>query len=144
MAEQPDAFDEIFKHINEKVVDTANLFLRSAILINGGAAVALLGFVASISSGPQSNPEALAGIADAIAMYAFAAAVGVVGIAFAYLTNYAALATHRRQGQTDERRLAIVKRTLHVVAALVAIFTIVLFVWGTVTVKTVITNSLSF
>ena len=142
MSQDSDMYVQMFKHMNEKVIDTANLFLRSAILIKGGAAVAVLAFVASIAKAEMNYSVAIVGVADAIAYFAFGAALGVVGIALAYFTNYAAAATFNARDTASEPRLAIAKRIIHVVALGVAVSTIGLFVIGVLTVKAAITDGI--
>jgi uncharacterized membrane protein YGL010W len=142
MSQDSDMYVQMFKHMNEKVIDTANLFLRSAILINGGAAVAVLGFVASIAKAEMNYSVAIVGVADAIAYFDLGAALGVVAIALAYVTNYAAAATFTARDTASEPRLAIAKRIIHVVALGVAVSTIGLFVIGVLTVKAAITDGI--
>ncbi|SDF92359.1 hypothetical protein [Alloyangia pacifica] len=139
---EDETYVEIFKHMNEKVIDTANLFLRSAILINGGAAVAVLGFVASIAKADKAYSEAIVGVADAISYFALGAVAGVLGIAIAYLTNYAALATLNQRGGTREKFFGNVKRFVHLFALVVAASTVAFFLLGVFEVKSAITSGL--
>ena len=106
MSQDSDMYVQMFKHMNEKVIDT------------------------------------IVGVADAIAYFAFGAALGVVGIALAYFTNYAAAATFNARDTASEPRLAIAKRIIHVVALGVAVSTIGLFVIGVLTVKAAITDGI--
>jgi len=129
---------ELHKHLNDKIMDTANLFLRSAILINGGAAVAVLGFIASISKADDSFHSVIFRVADAVVLFAFGAAVGVVGIALAYFTNYAAAARLNQHDRPLEKRYLVVKRVLHLSALIASVTTIVLFVLGALSVKSAI------
>ncbi|UWR31338.1 hypothetical protein K3758_07495 [Sulfitobacter sp. W002] len=132
------ASTEIWRHLNEKIIDTSNIFLRSAILINGGAAIAVLGFVASIAKADKSYIDVIVGIADAIVLFAYGTAAGVIGIALAYLTHYATLATHVNLNEARQGLFVWLKRSLHILAIAAAISTIFLFVKGTVAVKAAI------
>lgn len=133
-----ETYFDLFKHMNEKAIDTSNLFLRSAILINGGAAVAVLGFVAAIAKADQAYTDTIVGVAGAISYFALGAAAGVIGIAIAYLTHYATLATLGETGGPREKVYANIKRFVHICALLVAVASVVFFLLGVLKVKSAI------
>ncbi|MEN9059983.1 hypothetical protein [Ponticoccus litoralis] len=133
-----ETYIDLFKHMNEKAVDTSNLFLRSAILINGGAAVAVLGFVAAIAKADQAFTETIVGVAGAISYFALGAAAGVICIAIAYLTHYATLATLDQTGGARKEVFGNIKRFVHVCAILVATASVAFFLLGVLEVKSAI------
>src|SRR5665213_4151271 len=75
--------------LNEAAVGNANLALRSGVLINGGASVAMLAFIGAlignevITKGPQ-----LVGITAPLIWFASGVAAAALGMGFAYFTNY--------------------------------------------------------
>lgn len=129
---------ELYKHLNDKIVEAGNLYFRSAILINGGAAVAVLGFVASIAKADDRFGSVIYQVAGAVALFAFGAAAAVGGIALAYLTNYAATASLNNQGEKHEKLFDAIKRGFHIASIAAAFASIVLFVMGALAVKAAI------
>ncbi|MFN4354774.1 hypothetical protein [Parvibaculum sp.] len=71
-------------------IESANLALRALLLLNGGASVALLGFLASIFSSNHSSEnqiEMLIPFIGALGKFAWGAGLAVLSAALAYLTN---------------------------------------------------------
>jgi hypothetical protein len=48
-----DAESTFFREVNKSAIDGANLTLRTALLINGGACIAVLGFLGALLSKQQ-------------------------------------------------------------------------------------------
>lgn len=65
-----------------------NTALKSSILINGGAAVALLAFIGKIWT-DKLEAAAISAVTMAIAFFSFGVLSAAVGTAFSYLTQYA-------------------------------------------------------
>lgn len=68
-------------------VESANLAMRSLILVNGGAVIALLAFVGGIESGENSNTVASAKLVTPIFAFAIGTGLAMVTAALAYLVN---------------------------------------------------------
>ncbi|SLN29528.1 hypothetical protein [Ruegeria meonggei] len=132
---------EEFQMINEKAIDTSNIVLKSALLINGGAAVAVLGFVASIVKDNGDLTALLEGVAFALMYFAWGVAASVIALALAYLTHYSMLAilNKRTEGKSD-RLSRIANVSSHVLAFLATVSAIGLFVLGAYQVKATISS----
>jgi cation transport ATPase len=74
---------------NQVAVENANIALRTLVLINGGAAVAVLAFLGGIV---QTNTAELLDDLDDLTLpvvwFAWGVALAALGISLAYLTNY--------------------------------------------------------
>jgi hypothetical protein len=75
---------EAFHKANEAATSGANLALRMSLLINGGAAVALLAFIKDLGEEQQHA------VADTLVWFGFGVTIAVLALAFAYFTNYSA------------------------------------------------------
>lgn len=130
------------KVANEQAVANANATLRSLLLINGGAAVALLAFIGSLIS---ANAVQLAPSIDLLTAplmwFAWGVAASVLGMAFAYLTNYS-IAGHAfalyGQEAASARRWLRSALTFQVLAVLVAIASLACFVLGILAIRTAV------
>ena len=137
---QHDRHDEFFTKTNQAAIDSANFAVRALLLINGGAAVAMLGFVASVSSNESFLSLHLGSLLGATKTFAFGVASAVLSSALAYIVvlcdaiilgskryvwshPYIA-ASHRKKW------LGAMRNGFHVMAFLAAIFSFVLFLWG--------------
>jgi hypothetical protein len=75
--------------LNEAAVGNANLALRSGLLINGGAAVAMLAFIGGLlGKGAIAKGAQLVEITAPLIWFASGVAVATLGMGFAYFTNY--------------------------------------------------------
>jgi hypothetical protein len=78
--------------IDKSGVDVSNLVLRTCVLINGGAAIALLAFVGNLVS--KNTVELvkaaqLSAVADSLTLFALGVAFATLGMGAAYFTHYA-------------------------------------------------------
>ncbi len=77
---------EQLRNFNTAAIDAANIAIRSLLLINGGASVALLAFVGAVESGNRElNSEVLA---EPIRQFALGVGLAVVTAILAYLVNH--------------------------------------------------------
>jgi hypothetical protein len=75
--------------INEAAATSANQALRTALIINGGAAVAMLAFIGGlVSNGKVLVGTQLATVAAPLIWFAMGVAFAGLATAFAYFTNY--------------------------------------------------------
>ncbi len=76
-------------NVNEAAISNANLALRTAVLINGGAAVSVLAFVGGlVGQGKLTIGTATDEISAALVWFAFGVAAATLAMGFSYLTNY--------------------------------------------------------
>ena len=86
---------------NEGAMAIGNIALRTAVLINGGAAIAALSFISSlvnskaISLGPQ-----LSRITESLTWFALGVAIATIAMGFGYLVNYSNSGVVSRQDKT--------------------------------------------
>jgi hypothetical protein len=139
-----DRSNEFARQINEAAINAANLTLRMALLINGGAAVALLTFVGSL---PVEQKRAVAATLD---WFAWGVAVAVAGLACAYLTNHGLAVQERSKTFTDEppyvingantKRWRYVVLVFRLLAIIVSSGSVILFLVGMLSVRAALTK----
>src|SRR5262249_41498406 len=139
-----DTWREIALQVNEATINARNLALRMSLLINGGAAVALLTFVGGL---PANQKRA---VADTLVWFAFGVAIAVAGLGFAYLTNYTSAMMHGSKmwhnqppyvldGPTTARWMRL-NRVFHIAAVIVGLASLVLFIVGMFYVRAALTK----
>jgi hypothetical protein len=85
---QHDQNIEIAKRVDEATINAGNLALRMVLLINGGAAVALLSFMGNLKDQRQA-------IAGALAWFAWGVVAAALALGLAYATNFCAVGIYR-------------------------------------------------
>jgi hypothetical protein len=133
--------------VNEAAIEQANLALRTAVLINGGAAVVVLGFVGALAShtsggtggGKVTFSPQLAEVASSLIWFAWGAFAGTAAMGFSYVTNYfiAERSWSRDRKSRAQHRIA---RFFHVIAVIGGIGSIGLFVFGMFKVRDAIAS----
>src|SRR5262245_36216558 len=139
-----DRSNEFARQINEAAINAANLTLRMALLVNGGAAAVLLTFVGSL---PAEQRRAVAATLD---WFAWGVAAAVAGLACAYFTNHGLAVQERSKTFTDVPPYVIdganTKHWRHVVlvfrvlAIIVGSASVVLFLVGMLSVRGALTK----
>lgn len=79
---------EFFHNVNKAAIETSYVALRTAVLINGGAAVAVLAFLGSLASGNRVQISQLSQMASSLKLFAWGVASAAFAMVTAYLTNY--------------------------------------------------------
>jgi hypothetical protein len=139
--------DRVFKTgdmLNEASVNGGNLALRMVLLINGGAAVALLSFMNAL---PKDQRQA---IASALAWFAWGVVAAALALGLAYFTNRCAAGVHLSM-QTQYVAPYVVRGpstakwncfywVFHIAAVLVGLASLVFFVVGMLQVKSAFIN----
>jgi hypothetical protein len=141
---QHDKVTDVANKINEATINGGNLALRMVLLINGGAAVALLSFMSDL---PKDQRQA---IARALAWFAWGVVAAALSLGLTYFTNYCAVGVERSKKLLYEppfildgtytalwRRFRIV---FHIAAILVGLLSLVLFVVGMLSVRSAFIN----
>lgn len=114
------------QHIHEwnlemlrSVISTGQTALKSSLLINGAAAVALLAFIGNIWT-PNTYSPTVVGTADALASYVFGILVAAVAAGFTYLSQ----AGYAKQLGKSSGLIAV---TVHVGAVICVVMSYVAF-----------------
>jgi hypothetical protein len=135
---------DIANKVDEAAINGGNLALRMVLLINGGAAVALLSFMGGL---PKDQRQAIAG---ALLWLAWGVVAAASALGLAYITNYYAAGGYRsmeywwdypyvRDGPLTARKRRL-KRAFHIAAMLAGIGALVFFVAGMLRVKSAFIN----
>jgi hypothetical protein len=139
-----DKLDAFHEYVNQATIKSAELALRMSILINGGAAVALLTFI-----GPLPKQQK-ADIANTLVWFASGVALGVAALAASYFTNYltAGIASSKlrlldhpyiKPGPTTARHMTL-KIIFHVIAVILGLASLGAFVCGMLEVRNALTR----
>jgi hypothetical protein len=137
--------------INEAMIKSADAAVRTCLLINGGAAIAVLAFMGTVFSKDEKSHKIIANItAGGLTDFAYGVIAAVVAMGLIYVVHFLTVRHTRSQNQgweppyvTPGRRTRLwgwLKNTLHVVAALVALFSAVMFVCGLFAVRDAVTS----
>ena len=79
--------------LNEQVIQNANIALRTAVLINGAAAIAMLSFISSLyAKDPNAANRDYGSLTEPLMWFAVGVALGAFAIAMSYFTNYGIVA----------------------------------------------------
>ena len=145
-----DKIDESFHIVNADATKAAELTLRVMMLINGGAAIAVLTFIGGLVAQGRIKVEQLNDMATSLTLIAIGVACAVAGIAFSYFTHYCMAGMERSYTKKWEHpfvepgphttlwwRLNIV---FHVCAVVTAIASLVIFVCGMLDVRSAISH----
>ena len=83
---------------NETLVQSGVLVVRSLLLLNGAAVIAMLAFLSSTITAdlPDSYARLVSGMVAILPMFGFGAFFAVIAAVFAYFVNYAYLWAHRQ------------------------------------------------
>ena len=132
---------DFFMQINEQAINSSNIAMRTLILINGGAAVAMLAFVGSLVGNHSLNTGGhLAQLTMPLLWFGWGIAMAAVTMFFAYFTNYttAAHAAVLNDDGGQARMYAFLKVCFHVIALGAAISSLVFFLGGMYRVRAAI------
>jgi hypothetical protein len=139
-----DQITEFGNKVNEAAINAGNLALRMVLLINGGAAVALLSFMNNL---PKDQRQA---IASALAWFAWGVAAAASALGLGYFTNYSMVGIQRSKILIYEPpfvsdgprtpRWTWLNRAFHIAAVLVGLGSLVMFVVGMLRVKSAFIN----
>ena len=81
--------DRIDKHVilnDEAAVKSGEAAIRTVILSNGGAVVAVLAFLGNLSS--KVSPQQISAVANSLTYFSLGVAAGLLAMLGAYFTNY--------------------------------------------------------
>jgi hypothetical protein len=139
-----DKSNEFAAQTNQAAIQGGNLALRMGLIINGGAAVALLTFVGNL---PTEQKRAIAATLD---WFAWGVAAAVAALTCAYFTNYGVASMEHSRKWTDQppyvingattpawRNFVLIFRFLAIVAG---VGSLVLFIVGMFYVRAALTK----
>ncbi len=152
MAEkQHDDENEFFFRVNEATINNGNLALRTLVLINGGAAVAILAFVGSlVTTNGEKFSNHLTQLTSPLMWFAWGVALAAIGIGLAYAANYSTVSHASSKSRHYEHpfvrdtpasnRWMIAVYTFQALAILVAIGSLAMFIYGMYDIRSAITD----
>jgi hypothetical protein len=147
-----DKIDDFFLRTNEAAIKAGEVAIRMAMLMNGGAAVAVLAFIGGLISKDKIAVGKLGTVADSLTWFAAGVACSMAAMALAYFTNYCiAGAANSHIRKWDEPFIELGLKTafwrrlglfFQIAAVSGGIASLVCFVAGMLSVKTAITHLL--
>jgi hypothetical protein len=135
-----DAAKEFTHSLNVAAIDSGTTAVKTALLINGGATVALLGFIGALASKDKVTFTQITPLAHNLMWFAYGVASAATATAFAYFTNYFTAAvttskvfiwTHPYVSSGPRTKLfTYLTAGSHILSVLSAIISLVLFIMG--------------
>ena len=132
--------EESHLKFNEMTIASSQLALRTSVLINGGAAVAILAFVGGLTSQSKITLAQLTIIAHSLIWFGSGVALATRAMVFAYFTNYfttsyigSLIATGSSPSLIPSPKSKIVnflKTIFHILAVVSGLGSLLLFVYG--------------
>ena len=133
---------------NEAAVDTGNNALKSLVLVNGGAAIAMLAFIGHLISADKNRFDSLVDLAAPLSWFAWGVACAAGSMALGYLANFSMgkESTLKKRSydypylsETEaSKRWATAISVFQVLAVGAGFASLVLFVYGILEVRDVI------
>jgi hypothetical protein len=138
-----DKIEEFRRYTNEAAITAAGLALRMAMLINGGAAIALLAFIGSLVSNDKVVAGQLNNAATNMMWFAWGVACSVFGIALLHFTTYCMAYHAASQKRISEppyltsgpKLWARLKIVSHIGTIMAGLASLILFVYATWSVR---------
>jgi hypothetical protein len=135
-----DNAEEFHSYTNRAAIETANLSLRTLVVINGGAAIAVLTFLGGVASKEKIDFAKVGVVAGTLKWFAFGVALAVLAMALSYLTNFAMAAIASSMARKWEhpyvsdgpktKRWRRINLAFHICAMLTAFGSLALFLAG--------------
>jgi hypothetical protein len=135
-----DVSNEFHAYTNKAAIEGANLALRTLIVINGGAAIAVLTFLGGVASKDKIDFTKVGAVADTIKYFAIGVACSLAAMALSYCTSFFMAGVEGRKRKIWEhpyleetpqsRQMRTLNIVFHVAAFLTALVSLVLFIAG--------------
>jgi hypothetical protein len=148
-----DQIEEFHSYVNKAAMEAATLSVRTLVVINGGAAIAILTFLGGVASKERIDFVKVGVVAGTIKWFAFGVALAVLGMALSYLTSFAmaAIASSRIRNWMHPylsdgpktKRWRRLNLAFHILAMLVASGSLALFLIGMLSTSDAVTHLLN-
>jgi hypothetical protein len=142
------SLDEFALSINDSSIKSADVMLRNCLLINGGAAVAILAFMGTVIS--KDAGSHIGDIAGGLTYFAWGVIASVVALGLSYIVHVVTYLYVTSQEKVWKHPYIVpgkrtawwgrLKITLHLLAVALAVLSAVLFVIGLFMVKHAVTS----
>ena len=151
-----DSEEKFWLKTNDATINAGNLALRTLLIINGGAAIALLAFIgnfAPVLPGEYAGLPKIHPSITALMWFAFGVTASVMAMAFAYCTNYLYITAsakrtcnfkHPYVHDTDKSKMwGCIGIVTHITTVVLAVLSIIIFILGIYEVNEMINTFLS-
>jgi hypothetical protein len=145
-----ESLHEFSMRIDDSGIKSGDALLRNLLLINGGAAVAILAFMGSVISKDAGSHKIIGDIAGGLTYFASGVIASVTALGLTYFVHFATGLAAASQKAVWEHPyivpgkhtawLARLKIGLHILAVALAVLSAVLFVIGLLAVKNAVTS----
>ena len=145
-----DTLDKFSLSINEGVMKSAEAVLRTCLLINGGAAVAILAFMGAVISKDPASHKIIVDVSGGLTYFACGVIASVVAFGLSYVVHFLTWLHATSLKKVREHPYLIagghtawwagLKIGLHLLAVALAVLSAVLFVIGLFVVKHAVTS----
>jgi hypothetical protein len=146
-----DRINDFANYTNKAAIDSGHLALRTAVLVNGGAAVSVLAFIGGlVGQGKVALGPQFSALTFTLLWFAIGVASAMLGIGFAYFTNFSIAAeasTRERKWEHPyvsatkiSKRWRCIGNVLRLVAVILGLASAALFVVGMLAVRSAITQ----
>jgi hypothetical protein len=141
---------ELHRTYFEAASKSAEVAVKTSVLVNGGAAVAVLALMGGMLGKDILTVKQVADVSTSLLWFASGVAAGITALAFIYLMNYSSAASTRWQQRVFETPylretprshfMRQVYTIAHVVAVVVSLSSVTLFIYGVLEVRNSITR----
>jgi hypothetical protein len=141
---------ELHRTLQEAALKSAEVAVKTSVVVNGGAAVAILAFIGGLVGKDIVGVKQVADVASSLMWFASGVAAGLAALALIYLTNYCAAAAVRFRQRIfrdpyirDTKLSRFIRKSYtisHIVAVIVSLMSIGLFIQGMIDVRDSITR----
>jgi hypothetical protein len=76
------------RHVNEAAIASGTLAIRSALLVNGGAVVVILGFLGGVSGNGKVDLARITAVTSTLTWFGLGVISAMSALVFAYVTNF--------------------------------------------------------
>jgi hypothetical protein len=145
-----ESLHEFSKRIDDSGIKSADAVLRNLLLINGGAAVAILAFMGSVISKDAESHKIIGDIAGGLTYFASGVIVSVAALGLTYFVHFATGLVAASQKAVWEYPYIVpgkhtslwfgLKNGLHILVVALAVLSVALFVIGLLAVKNAVTS----
>lgn len=136
---------ELHRTYFEAASKSAEVAVKTSVLVNGGAAVAVLGFLGAMLGKNVVTLTQVANVSASLVWFASGVAAGVAALALIYLMNYSSAAGVRWRRRIfiapyveETPRSRLMRRiytVAHIIAVLISLLSVSLFVYGVVDMR---------